>query len=70
MIDVYTYLADLPPGINEFICENPDGSYTVYLKANNTQEQWEKSYRHALKHIEEYDFQKFDVQEIEYYSHL
>lgn len=67
--DVYTYLAHLPPGINEFITECPDGSYTVYLEVNNTREQWVKSYEHALEHIRRYDFEKYDVQEIEYDTH-
>ena len=66
---VYVYLANLPPGINEFITEGPDGSYTVYLEANNSQEEWEKSYKHALKHIENYDFQKTDVQTVEFEAH-
>ena len=68
--DVFTYLANLPPGIDEFITEMPDGNYTIYLEASNTREQWESSYLHALKHIEEYDFQKTDAQEIEYKAHL
>lgn len=67
--NIYVYLANLPSGVNEFITETPEGDYTIYLSASNTQEQWEKSYKHALKHIEQYDFEKRNVQEIEYSSH-
>ena len=63
--DVFVRLANLPPGINEFITEDPEGNYNIYLNAKNTQEQWEASYIHALKHIEDYDFEKYDVQKIE-----
>ena len=69
MIDVYTYLAHLPPGINEFITECPDGGYTVYIEESLSKEEMERSYLHALKHIERYDFEKHDVGTIEMSAH-
>lgn len=70
MVDVYTYFAELPPGIHEFITENPDGSYTIYLDINENREQWLQSYEHAIEHIKNYDFEKHNIQEIEHDAHF
>lgn len=69
MDDVYVYLAHLPPGINEFITECPDGGYTVYIEESLAHEEMQRSYIHALEHIKRYDFQKHDVQVIECEAH-
>ena len=64
MPDIYVYLVDLPQGINEAVLKGADG-YTVYISARLDDERARAAYRHALRHIENGDFDKSDVQRIE-----
>lgn len=67
--DVFVYLADLPDGINEMVTPCADGCYTAYIDARLNTVQRQKAYRHAIRHIENNDFQKSDVQQIEADAH-
>lgn len=55
---------------NEAITENEDSSYTIFINNNLSMAKRLKAIRHALEHIEEKDFEKDDVQEIEYKRHI
>lgn len=66
--EVYIYIIKLPPGIHEIVTPCADG-YTVYLSAADTAERRIRSYRHALLHIENMDFEKKDVNRIEDAEH-
>lgn len=68
MDNVFTYLVDLPDGINEFVRPCQDG-FTIYIDARLDNIQRQEAYRHALRHIQNDDFSKTDVQEIEYEAH-
>lgn len=48
---------------------NEDGSYTIFINSRLNYEQQMKAYLHAMKHIVGDDFQKEDVQHIEYLAH-
>ena len=67
--DIYVYFEHLPDGINEVIrpCL---GGYTIYLDPRQSFENMRDSYKHALSHIEQNDFEREDVQEIEKQAHL
>ena len=67
--DIYVYFEHLPDGINEVIrpCL---GGYTIYLDPRQSFESMRDSYKHALSHIEQNDFEREDVQEIEKQAHL
>lgn len=67
--DVNVIIMDLPLPSKETVVPNEDGSYTIFINAKLSDEQRLKSYEHAIKHIEENDFSKTDVQEIEYSAH-
>ena len=70
MEDVYVKVIDFPTTkVKETVTSNEDGSYTIFLNAKMSRDQLEKSYLHALGHIENNDFEKSDVQEIEYEAH-
>ena len=60
---------NLDHGIHELITLNKDGSYTIFLNARDSRERQVMSYYHALGHIENRDFEKSDVQEIEHEAH-
>lgn len=54
----------------EHLVKNADDSYTIFLNARLSQESRVKSYYHALRHIQEQDFEKQNVQDIEIQAHL
>lgn len=60
---------DFPNRGKEMIIPNEDGSYTIFINARLNYEQQMKAYLHAMKHIVGDDFQKDDVQNIEYLAH-
>ena len=63
-------ITDFPDGsAREVVTENPDGGHTVLLNARLTHEAQLLAYDHAVRHIEQDDFRKEDVQEIEAEGH-
>lgn len=66
--NVYHYIVSLPDGVKAFSMPCLDG-YTIYTDARLTQESRREAYVHELKHIHHGDFEKADVQEIEYLAH-
>lgn len=61
--------ADLPPKVKGFTVLKDD-YYTIVLNHNLTKEQNEVTYKHELKHIENGDFDKIDIQDIETLAHM
>lgn len=64
MVDVFTYLVELPDQIEEMVVPCLDG-YTVYIDQNLTAERRVSAFRHALRHILQGDHEKADVGQIE-----
>lgn len=56
--------------VNEIVTENEDMTYTIFINNNLCIAKRLKAIRHALEHIEHKDFEKDDVQEIEYERHI
>ena len=70
MNDILVKIIDFPnTKVSEAVTANDDGSYTILLNAKMSHERLQKAYLHALGHIEHNDFEKSDVQEIEYEAH-
>ena len=59
----------MPDGVWGHVNPNPDGSYTIFINAKLNYETQRKVYLHELKHIKNNDFEKHDVNKIEYYAH-
>ena len=66
---INTIMMDMEIGIEEQVCRNTDGSYTVFLNARYDHETLEKAYTHALEHIRNDDWQHENVQLIEAEAH-
>lgn len=66
--DFTIQLMDLK-NIPESVCPNSDGSYTIFVNQRLSAEKQRMSVLHALFHILEDDFDKDDVDEIEYTAH-
>lgn len=64
MDNIFTYLVDLPDGVDEAVLPCLEG-YTIYLDNRLSPEGREQAYNHALEHIINNDFEKFDVEKIE-----
>jgi len=67
--EVFVYLVDMPDGVWGHCNPNPDGSYTILVNAKLNDVMRKKVYKHEICHIENDDFNKDDVDKIEYYSH-
>lgn len=68
--DVFVEIIDLGSStIPETIVKNDDGSYTVFINARFSFERQQESVRHALRHLEHNDFDKDNVQQIEFEAH-
>lgn len=68
MDDIFVYLVDLPPAIAEMITPCESG-FTIYLNARLSYQDRIKAYTHALRHVDRNDWDKTDVQQIEYEAH-
>lgn len=69
MTDINTHVVNLPDGIWGHSNPNPDGSYSIFINAKLSYEMQRRVYIHELKHILNKDFEKSDVNQIEYYAH-
>lgn len=66
--DIYVYYVPLPEGVNEAVLSCL-GGFTIYLDPRQSDDGLKRSYEHALKHIQDGDFFKTDVQSIESKAH-
>lgn len=66
---INTQLIDMDVLISEQIIRNNDDSYTVLLNARLTHERQLEAYAHAIKHIQNCDFEKTDSDKIEFDAH-
>ena len=66
--DIYIYLIDMPGKINEIVLPCV-GGYTVYIDKKLDHDSQLRAYEHALKHIENGDFQKTNATLLEVYAH-
>lgn len=55
---------------NEAITENEDCTYTIFINKNLSDAKILEAIQHALEHIKEKDFEKDNVQEIEFDRHV
>lgn len=69
-IDYQVQLLSFPnKKVSESVVENEDGSYTIFIESSLTYERQQKAFRHAMNHIFGNDFEKNDVDKIEYDAH-
>lgn len=64
MNDIFVYCIDLPAGINEVVTPCLDG-YTIYIADALSPQGKKEALEHALNHIQNDDWNKSNVQEIE-----
>lgn len=69
MVDVYVYTFPLPGRIKECVTQNPDGSFTVFIKESLSMEDRAKALAHARRHINCLHFEQDSVQGIEIDAH-
>ena len=67
--DIYVQTAALPARVRAITIEHADGSFTVLVNEDLREEVKESAAHHELIHIEEGDFEKFDVDLIEWIAH-
>lgn len=70
MEDINVFLIDFKGSkVREEVCQNEDGSYSIFINARLSYEAQREAYSHAMGHILNNDFQKQDVQQIEAEAH-
>lgn len=57
---------DMPGRIKGFVHKNSDLSHTIVINAKLNLEQQKEIYQHEIEHIERNDFDKDDIDLIEY----
>ena len=67
--DVNVVLLDFPNYGREMVVLNEDGSYTILINTKLSHESQVQAYAHAMRHINNHDFEKSDVQQIEAVAH-
>lgn len=68
--DVNIVLLDFPNGGKEMVVPNEDGTYTLLINSKLSYDGQLKAYEHGMRHINNNDFEKENVQEIEFHAHL
>lgn len=69
MTDIQVRLIDFPARGNETVTKNEDDSYTIFINAKLSHDRQLEAYEHAIRHIENGDFEKADVDRIEFEAH-
>ena len=70
LTDYHVELIKFPSGkTHEAVTINEDGSATIFLNKNDTREQQQRRFLHAMKHLHGDDFSKDEVQAIEVGTH-
>lgn len=67
--DVFVYLHQLPEGVHECVCPC-EGGYNITIDPRQSHDGILRSYRHAMKHINNHDFERKDVNEVELKAHM
>ncbi len=67
--DIQVRLIDFPAKVNETVTKNEDDSYTIFINAKLSYNKQVEAYEHAVKHIENGDFEKTDINRIEFDAH-
>ncbi len=70
MIDCQVFLMSLPGKVSEAVTPNEDGSYTIFIEETLSPLYKKKAFMHAIKHIYGNDFEKYNINEIEYRVHF
>lgn len=63
------YLEHAPAGFHGFVSHNEDDTYSIFLDPNDSSERILKTLMHEIDHIDNADFQKECVQDIEQEAH-
>lgn len=67
--DINVIIIAMDYGMHGTSVLNHDGSTTVFLNARDSHERRLKTYKHEIDHDDSDDFDKHDVQQIEYEAH-
>jgi hypothetical protein len=67
--DFNLVLIDADTAIGETICANADDSFTIIINSRLSRSMQKYCFEHALDHVRRHDWEKSNVQEIEYEAH-
>ena len=61
MTEVYVYVRPLPGYCHEMVAKNDDGSHTIIINSDLSEQGKLEAYQHARKHIEMHHFDYVDL---------
>ena len=67
MDDVFVYYLEMP--VNEAVCPCGPFSYNIYINPRLSRNGQIEAYKHAMRHIQNGDFERTDVQSVEVVAH-
>lgn len=67
--DINVILLEDANGVPGSVWHNDDGSFSVFIDSKLSFERQQEVFKHELRHIFGNDFEKYDVQMIEYNAH-
>lgn len=67
--DVNVILLEDALGVPGSVWSNEDGSYTIFIDSKLCVEKQQKVFKHELEHILRNDFEKINVNELEFLAH-
>ena len=66
---INTQLIDMDVLVSEQVLRNDDDSYTIFINSRLSHERQLSAYVHAMRHIQENDFEKENADAIEVFAH-
>ncbi|QBE95265.1 hypothetical protein PMF13cell1_00780 [Blautia producta] len=67
--NIFVYFMNMDIHVPEQVVKNKDGTYSIFLNSRLTYESNMQSYRHAIEHIINGDFEGSDTNKIESKGH-
>ena len=67
--NIYVHTMDMDTCVHAFVRQTPTDDYVIIINSRLSDQAQREAFRHEMWHIENHDFEKSDVQAIEYEAH-
>ena len=67
--NIYTNTMDMDTCVHAFVRQTPTDDYVIIINSRLSDQAQREAFRHEMWHIQNHDFEKTDVDEIEYEAH-
>lgn len=67
--NIYVHTMDMDTCVHAFVRQTPTDDYVIIINSRLSDQAQREAFRHEMWHIQNHDFEKPDVQQIEYEAH-